>query len=639
MTVAYTPVSQRSSSRRNTQSRDLESNTPDKPFRMSVGQRQPVGMVIFVWFGCLWIGLKMMEAAQYSHRSPLLPTTNALLDTADLYHSLTVPLLEMVNRTKLISTRCGATTLEPHLLSFLTNNLAGSSASGQQISTAATTATSSTSDTTLNDTNTATTEQEQQQQSTAVKRTRPYRYLFALVLQDSEMILPDILTRVLETISILGPDNCHLSIVDHASLDNTKTMLDKLKEFLDMYNRGDIQLFGQQEASSEEEEAKEEQVSASGQGKRKQYLPYTITTMTTRDTSVENVARIKDLALDPLLAAASTSAATVVNGGSSGGGNDIAFDRVILLDPVVTCAEDILELVFQSLLQDTDVTCGMDLGYHSTTNAVDAADSDLSEPVAEAGKPQEGVYDSTVTRDMLHQKLHRDAIHKSNQVSNDPDTQTRALWTTITTTITTTMTPSSEPSATTVAQTERGMVRMVVVPSIQFTDSPKEYVMQGLFNGWGLWPKTEKQYRDELENRLIAISHRPLYGYRPSTSSYGYTPRVEEENDGGASSPSKLLRLVLNGGSQPDEQNEPEEESQEEIEKKMKARKEDERMISEIVPEETVEGLKTRLETIGAVFGVQDIQNAVLAKRDEDLITSWRLRFVIADALDGSVDC
>ncbi|KAG0354695.1 hypothetical protein BGX24_006849, partial [Mortierella sp. AD032] len=319
----------------------------------------------------------------------------------------------------------------------------------------------------------------------------------------------------------------------------------------------------------------------------------------------------------------------------------------------------------------------------------------------------------TVTRDMLHQKLHRDAIHKTNQISNDPETQTRflkrapfqvescwsrvvvlrsttalkvsgvssgspilfaeilneqsqmevehrvqpndvcvtadalrddralfsrALWTTITTTITTTTTPPSEPGVTAATDTNKDMIRMVVVPSIQFTDSPKEYVLQGLFNGWGLWPKTEKQYRDELENRLISISHRPLYGYRPSTSSYGYTPRVEEENDGGASSSSNLLSLVLNGGSQPDEQNEPEE-SQEEVERKMKAKKEEERMISEIVPEETVEGLKTRLETIGAVFGVQDIQNAVLAKRDEDLITSWRPQFVIADALDSNVDC
>ncbi|KAG0364859.1 hypothetical protein BGX24_004431, partial [Mortierella sp. AD032] len=303
MTVEYTPVSQRSSSRRNTHDRDLESNMPDKPFRMSVGQRQLVGMVIFVWFGCLWIGLKMMEAEQYSHRSPLLPTTNALLDTTDLYHSLTVPLLDMVNRTKLVSTRCGATTLEPHLLSFLTNDLAGSSSSEQQISTTTTTI-SSTSDTTLIDTTTTTTEQEQPQHSTAVKRTRPYRYLFALVLQDSETILPDILTRVLETISILGPDNCHLSIVDHASADNTKTMLDKLKEFLDMYNRGDIQLFGQKEASPEEGGAKEARVRAPSQGKQQQYLPYTITTMTARDNSVENVARIKDLALDPLLAAA-----------------------------------------------------------------------------------------------------------------------------------------------------------------------------------------------------------------------------------------------------------------------------------------------------------------------------------------------
>lgn len=251
------------------------------------------------------------------------------------------------------------------------------------------------------------------------KRTRPYRYLFALILQDSETILPDVLTRTLETISILGPDNCHLSVVNHASMDATKEMLHLLKEFLDMYNRGDIQLLGSPTSSSVEKRADDEEVDAKvergvqgGQDKeskkskdkkkqRKQYMSYTITTMTARDTSVENVARIKDLALDPLLAAASTSIDVITTGSSDESiANGVAFDRIVLMDPVVTCPEDLLELIFQSLLQDADVTCGMDLGYHSSTDdggAVVVAGDTAADPdkLQDGGKKMSFAYSLT----------------------------------------------------------------------------------------------------------------------------------------------------------------------------------------------------------------------------------------------------
>lgn len=93
------------------------------------------------------------------------------------------------------------------------------------------------------------------------------------------------------------------------------------------------------------------------------------------------------------------------------------------------------------------------------------------------------------------------------------------------------------------------------------------------------------------------------------------------------------------GESDGQEQEQEEKEKEKEKEKETR-RQEEERMISAIVPVETVEGLKARLEAVGAVFGVQDIQNAVLTKRDSDLITEWRPRFVVADdALPGSIDC
>lgn len=227
----------------------------------------------------------------------------------------------------------------------------------------------------------------------------------------------------------------------------------------------------------------------------------------------------------------------------------------------------------------------------------------------------------------------------THTVRDDREMLCNALWST-----TTPPTVSSGAETLPSAADATNIIRMVIVPSIQFTDSPKEYVLQGRFDGWGLWPKTEKQYRDELEARLIAASHRPLYGYRPSTSSYGYIPRVEEEDS--ASGVTGLLEVVFSGkhgqadkGTTEGQDGEQDQIQEQKDNEEQERRKEEERMVSAIVPEETVEGLKARLEAVGAVFGVQDIQNAVLTKRDSDLILDWRPRFAMADALPGSVDC
>lgn len=91
MTVGYIPVSQRSShpstgGRRSNSfnsedsdiDRDLESQglQAQKPFRLSLGQRQLAGLIVFVWFVCLWIGLKLMvtwQALVVVARVPLWP--------------------------------------------------------------------------------------------------------------------------------------------------------------------------------------------------------------------------------------------------------------------------------------------------------------------------------------------------------------------------------------------------------------------------------------------------------------------------------------------------------------------------------------------------------------------------------------
>ncbi|KAI8595665.1 cryptococcal mannosyltransferase 1-domain-containing protein [Dissophora ornata] len=632
MTVPYMPLSQRSlrnESRRS--SGDVESqregNYIEKQVKLTVPQRQLVGMLIFIWLICLWVGLKFLEGSYSSHHSPLLSSTNALLKTSDLYHTLTLPLLKIANRTKLISTRCGTTTLAPHLLSFLSNDLYD-------------------------------THQQESGQSTPGLETtsrKPSRYLFAVVVQDSQTVLPDLLSRVLEAIAVLGPDHCHLSVVDHASTDETATMLRHLSHFLDLYNSEDVQSLddhilgrgsknrkiGQQahsKATVEEYENKH---------RRHRHLSYTITTLAARDSSAENLARIRNMAVEPLIGSddensyqVDPTTEVVTDKSTDGEGYGVekqarSLDKVILLDPVVTCAEDVLELIFQSHLQDADVTCGMDLGF--TTHSGDLGHS--------------------LTRDMTGEMLHDDAENR-DVFSSDLEAQTRfekrlpfqveSCWSGAVVIRASTLdsTSSSSPQTPFHVSSEQQqqddqcapkddrtlyfqslwkpltepsvslahIPRIVVVPSIQFSDSPKDYVGQGRFDGWGLWPKTEKQYRDDLEAKLVAASHQPLYGYRPSTANYDYIPRVEEDEKQ-MSIFDSVQELLIGKEKETGDEEENEQEKEE---------TQDIGML--MIPEETIPLLKERLKEIRAVFGVQDIQNAVLAKRDVELISEWRDR-------------
>ncbi|KAF9948287.1 capsular associated protein, partial [Mortierella alpina] len=270
----------------------------------------------------------------------------------DLYHTLTLPLLQLSNRTELISSRCGSNTLAPHLLSFLSNNL-DDDVHPQDLDVSSPTPATS------------------RQWSTE-------KYLIAMVLKDSEAILPDLLTRVMETISILGPEHCHLSIVDHASTDETPVVLDMFVSFLESYNRGAFlesstttttTTHGKKVRGVTEPEPKT--------SRRPGHITYTIRTLSVDDVSSENAATVENLAIEPLLSQSSAAATMALPAEYAGSvrtnsdhgmqttgqraQEDARFDSVILLEPVVTCAEDILELVFQSRLQNADLTCGMDL--------------------------------------------------------------------------------------------------------------------------------------------------------------------------------------------------------------------------------------------------------------------------------------
>ncbi|KAI7823517.1 cryptococcal mannosyltransferase 1-domain-containing protein [Gamsiella multidivaricata] len=373
MAILYTPVSQRSSSPDHSRSiGDLESHGDrdhaKKPLQLTLPQRQLVGVLVFVWLLCLWVWLKVLEA-NAAQRSPLLLSTNVLLNTTDLYHTLTLPLLRLTNRTKLISTRCGSTTLAPHLLTFLSNDLYDLSQQTPPPPPA-----------------------DGESPIITQAHRRPSRYLIAVVLQDSETVLPDLLSRILEVIAVLGPNNCHLSIVDRASTDKTRETLRFLSRFLDDYNEENTQsLDGYTLGRSKERETiKQTGDKLAGAESRRRHLSYTITTLVPRDNSLKQTTGTRNMALRALLDRGSEELfdeevvrnKAVAEEQTEHGEVKESFDEVILLDPVVTCAEDILELIFQSRLQNADLTCGMDIGH---TVRLQESDSVETEKTLEQG--------------------------------------------------------------------------------------------------------------------------------------------------------------------------------------------------------------------------------------------------------------
>ncbi|KAF9983418.1 hypothetical protein BGZ75_005144 [Mortierella antarctica] len=504
-----------------------------------------------------------------------------------------------------------------------------------------------------------------------------------MVLRDSETILPDLLTRVMETVAILGPEHCHLSIVDHASTDGTPAVLESFISFVESYNRGAFL-----ESVAEGKEARRATEQEPKVGKGPGHISYTIRTLSASDISSENAATIKNLAIEPLLGKPYTAAMALSEeyAGSVRTNSDNSmrttdqraqgkahFDSVILLEPVVTCAEDILELVFQSRLQNADLTCGMDLHLEGK-----ASDSKL------LGIKREEAYDNSATRDILGHRPHSEVGHR-DVFSTDQETQTRfekrlpfqvqscwssavvlrlspnvlsalpfrtgdpdqdaapssgahslqeprqevshvctlsdermvlsdALWKQQSTQ------QQQQTSGTPTESQSSHVARVVVVPAVHFASSAHDYTHQGFFNGWGLWPSTAQQYRDALEAKFVAMSRHPLYGYRPSTSSYGYIPRVKEEKV------QIETDTTLDGGGGEEEGTKSGDRSKLEGAGVEALNSNDELMSPLLIPEEELPLLKARLEDINAVFGVQDIEDAVLTKQEAELIAEWRDR-------------
>jgi len=142
-------------------------------------------------------------------------------------------------------------------------------------------------------------------------------FFFALNLRQSLPILPRLLGTVLATIRFLGPSNCALSIVEGNSDDGTPEILSALIPALTTLGL--------------------------------QYHLVSSPIDPSRDDRIPKLAALRNLALKPLL------------------DNPERFSSenmtVIYLNDVVICPEDILELLYQQVHLQADMTCAMDWTY------------------------------------------------------------------------------------------------------------------------------------------------------------------------------------------------------------------------------------------------------------------------------------
>jgi len=138
-------------------------------------------------------------------------------------------------------------------------------------------------------------------------------YLFALDLYQCAHVLPSLMSAVVESMKILGPENCAVSVVEGRSHDGTKEILYALNEELGVRN---FKSFFQ---TSELDPS---------QGQR-----------------IDSLAALRNLALKPY-----TDHPEQYSESST----------IIFLNDISLCAEDILELIHQRQVQQADMTCAMD---------------------------------------------------------------------------------------------------------------------------------------------------------------------------------------------------------------------------------------------------------------------------------------
>ncbi|KAJ3026402.1 capsular associated protein [Rhizophlyctis rosea] len=146
------------------------------------------------------------------------------------------------------------------------------------------------------------------------------RYVIALNLHDSDTVSPNTLTQLTRLIHYLGPHRIFLSIFESNSKDGTSKVLRLYEAFLTALN-----------------------------------VPHKIDTGRSPPVIQENrivrLAKIRNAALQPLFDERTTTF------------HPPTYTRILFLNDVLFCAEDTLELLHQSLIQESDITCGLDYDW------------------------------------------------------------------------------------------------------------------------------------------------------------------------------------------------------------------------------------------------------------------------------------
>ncbi len=144
------------------------------------------------------------------------------------------------------------------------------------------------------------------------------QYFFALDLRQCVTLLPRLLGSVVEAIRFLGPKHCALSIIEGNSDDGTGEVLAALRPALE--SLGVTYHFSTTAINPK-------------QGDR-----------------IAALAQLRNLALQPIFDSTTPSPYTPIT-------------KVIFLNDVAACAEDLLELVHQHTHLRADLVCGMDWTY------------------------------------------------------------------------------------------------------------------------------------------------------------------------------------------------------------------------------------------------------------------------------------
>jgi alpha-1,3-mannosyltransferase len=153
------------------------------------------------------------------------------------------------------------------------------------------------------------------------------RYFFALNLHQSQLVLPRLMSSIVEAMRFLGPEHCAISVVEGRSTDGTDDILRALKP----------------------------QVEAMG---ARFFLEHSsIDTMNGDRDRIEALAELRNAALAPLKA----------NDGMKNMAGIYSPDAIVIfINDIAMCPEDILELVYQHVNQDSHMTCAFDWIFNGT---------------------------------------------------------------------------------------------------------------------------------------------------------------------------------------------------------------------------------------------------------------------------------